>query len=90
MLLKAKRLDNLQQKVSDYKNKVVIKYLNSKGYECGESRESIVKVNRILKEKYQKVLIKTENERISKLGSYYTWEADIKVNLIDTITGKEV
>lgn len=90
MLIKAKRIDNLERKVSEYKNKVVIRYLKSKGYECNESRKSMIKVNNILKTKGQRVVIEKENERLSRLGAYYTWEAYIKVKIIDIITGKEV
>lgn len=90
MLIKAKRLDNLELKVSSYKNKAVVKHLNSKGYKCDGSRISMIKVNNLLKSKGQKVIIAKENERISRLGSYYIWEANIKVKIIDTFTGKEV
>lgn len=90
MLIKAKRIDNLEKKVSEYKNKVVVKYLKSKGYECNETRKSMIKVNNILKTKGQRVVIEKENERLSRLGAYYTWEAYIKVKIVDIITGKEV
>lgn len=90
MLIKAKRIDNLEKKVSEYKNKVVVGYLKSKGYECNESRRSMIKVNNLLKTKGQRVVIEKENERLSRLGAYYTWEAYIKVKIIDIITGKEV
>lgn len=90
MLLKAKRIDNLERKVSEYKNKLVIKYLKSKGYECNESSKSMIKINNILKAKGQRVVIEKEYEHLSRLGSYYTWESLIKVKIIDMITGKEV
>ncbi|MCI8411948.1 MAG: hypothetical protein HFJ40_05920 [Clostridia bacterium] len=90
MLIKAKRIDNLEKKVSEYKNKAVIKYLNSKGYECNESIKSMRKVNSLLKSEMKKVVIDIQNERLSRIGAYYTWEAYIKVKIIDTITGKEV
>lgn len=90
MLIKAKRMDNLERKVSEYKNKVVIRYLKSKGYECNETRKSMIKVNNLLKSKGQRVVIEKENERLSRLGAYYTWEAYIKVKIVDVITGKEV
>lgn len=90
MLIKAKRLDNLELKVSSYKNRVVVNYLNSKGYKCDGSKISMVKVNNLLKSKGQRVVITKEDERISRLGSYYTWEAKIKVKIIDTITMEEV
>lgn len=90
MLIKAKRIDNLERKVSEYKNKTVVKFLKLKGYECNESRKSMIKVNNILKTKGQRVVIEKENERLSRLGAYYTWEAYIKVKIVDVITGKEV
>ncbi len=90
MLVKAKKMDNLERKVSEYKNKVVVRYLKSRGYECSESRKSMIKVNNLLRGKGQRVVIESENERISRLGAYYTWEAYIKVKIVDIITGKEV
>ena len=90
MLIKAKRIDNLERKVSEYKNKVVVKYLNSRGYECNNSRLSMIKINNLLKTKGQRVVIESQNEKLSRLGAYYTWEAYIKVKIIDIITGKEV
>lgn len=90
MLIKAKRIDNLERKVSEYKNKIVVRYLKSRGYECNETRKSMIKTNNLLKNKGQRVVIEKENERLSRLGAYYTWEAYIKVKIIDTITGKEV
>lgn len=90
MILKAKRIDNLERKVSEYKNKVVVRYLKSRGYECNESRKSMIKVNNILKTEGQRVVIEKENEKLSRLGAYYTWEAYIKVKIVDIITGKEV
>lgn len=90
MLIKAKRIDNLEKKVSEYKNKVVVRYLKSRGYECDESRKSMIKVNNLLKNKGQRVVIEKENEKLSRLGAYYTWEAYIKVKIIDVITRKEL
>lgn len=90
MLLKAKRMDTLKIKVSDYKNKVVVEYLKSKGFECTSSRRSMIKVNNLLKAKGQKVVIECQNEILSRLGTYYTWEAYIKVKIVDIITGKEM
>lgn len=90
MLIKAKRIDNLEIKVSEYKNKIVVEYLKAKGYECSESRKSMIKVNNLLKTKGQRVVIESQNEKLSRLGAYYTWDAYIKVKIIDIITGKEV
>lgn len=90
MLIKAKRIDNLQSKVSEYKNKQVVKYLKLRGYECDTSRRSMVKVNNLLKSEMKRVVIESQNEKLSRLGAYYTWESYIKVKIIDVITGKEV
>lgn len=90
MFIKAKRMDNLEKKVSEYKNKVAVKYLNLRGYECDESTKSMAKVNSILKAKQQRVVLEIKNEIVSRLGAYYTWEASIRVKIVDTITGKEV
>lgn len=90
MLIRAKRIDNLQTKISEYQNKVVVKVLNSKGYKCDTSRISMIKVNNKLKVKGLRVVIEIKNERVSKIGSYYTWEAKIRVKIMDVITGKEV
>lgn len=90
MLIKAKRIDNLESKVSEYKNKLVVKYLRLRGYECDTSRKSMIKVNNLLKTKGQRVVIEKENEKLSRLGAYYTWEAEIKVKIVNRITGKEV
>lgn len=90
MLIKAKRIDNLERKVAEYKNKLVVKLLKSRRYECNESRKSMIKVNNLLKGKGQRVVIESQNEKISRLGAYYTWEAYIKVKIVDIITGKEV
>lgn len=89
-MLRAKRVDNLERKVIEHKNKIVVKYLNSKGYDCNTSKESMRKVNAILKSKNQKVMLQIENEKVAKIGSYYVWDAFVKVKIIDTITGKEV
>lgn len=90
MLIKAKRIDNLESKVTNYKNKQVIKYLNLKGYECDNSKASMIRVNNLLKSRMLKVVIECKNEQLSKIGSYYTWEAYIKIKIIDIITRKEV
>ena len=90
MLIKAKRIDNLERKVNKYKNKIVVSYLKSVGYECDESIKSMIKVNKLLKSKGQRAVIEKENERLSRLGAYYTYEAYMKVKIIDILTGKEV
>ena len=90
MLVKAKRLDNLEFKVSEVKNKVVVKYLNSKGYKCGSSKLDMVKINNKLKSEGRRVVIEKQNEVITRLGSYYIWEAKIKVKIIDIVTREEI
>lgn len=90
MMLKAKRIENLQSKVSEYKNRQVVKYLRLRGYECNTSKKSMIKVNNLLKSKMKRIVIESKYERLSRLGSYYTWEAEIKVKIVDRITGKEV
>lgn len=90
MLIKAKRLDNLELKVNEFKNKIVIKYLNSKGYKCGNSSLDMIKTNNLLKAKGKRVIIEKQNEVISRLGSYYVWEAKIKVKIVDIVTGEEI
>lgn len=90
MLIRAKRIDNLERKVDNYKNKIVVNYLREKGYECNTTKESMIKVNNLLKTKGQRVVISKQNERLSKVGSYYTWEAYINVKIVDFITGKEI
>lgn len=90
MLIRAKRIDNLKKKVCEYRDKLVIEHLNNKGYKCDNSRVGMIRVNNLLKSQFKKVIIERQNERLSKTGSYYTWEAYIKIRIIDTITGKEV
>ncbi len=89
MLIKAKRIDNLEKKVSEYKNRLVIEHLNEAGYKCDNTRISMIKVNNLLKSQRKRVIIEKQNEKISRLGSYYTWEAVMKIKIVDTITGKE-
>ena len=89
MLIKAKKIDNLQTKVLEYKNKQVVKYLKLRGYDCDTSKKNMIKIKSLLKTQMKKVVIEVNNERIAKVGSYYTWEANIKVKIIDVITGKQ-
>ena len=35
------------------------------------------------------LILKNQNEKVSKIGSYYVWEADVMVKIVDQITGKE-
>ena len=37
MQLRAKRVDRLEEKVKEFKNKMVVKYLNDRGYDCNTS-----------------------------------------------------
>ena len=89
MIIKAKRTDVLEKKLITFINKIVVNFLNKKGYECDTSMESMRKVNSELNAKGLTVILDRKNERISKIGSYYTWEGFIKVKIIDKITGKE-
>lgn len=88
--VKAKRIDNLETKVTERKNKIVVNYLRRKGYDCNESRNSMIKINNQLKTKGQRVILSTQNEILQKIGAYYTYEANVMVKIVDTITGKEV
>lgn len=90
MRLKAKRIDRLEDKVKDFKNKMVVKYLNDRGYDCNNSTSSMRRVNGIIKKEKRKVIIQVKNERLSRLGSYYIWDGYLIVKLVDALTGKEV
>ena len=90
MQIKAKRIDRLQDKVQELKNKTVVKYLNSKGYNCNSSTSSMRRVNGIIKKEKMRVMIQVKNERLSRLGSYYVWDGYLIVKLVDALTGKEV
>ena len=63
--------------------------LNKKGYECDNSQISQIKANRKLNSEQKKVILENQNEKVSKIGSYYVWEADVMVKIVDQITGKE-
>ena len=88
--VKAKRIENLSLKISKAKNDLVVKILNKKGYECDNSRISQMKVNRKLNTEQKKVILENQNEKVSKIGSYYVWEADVIVKIVDKVTGEEV
>ena len=88
--VKSKKIKNLNLKISKAKNDLVVKILNKKGYECNESQISQIKANRKLNEEQKKVILKNQNEKVSKIGSYYIWEADVIVKIVDKITGEEV
>ena len=88
--VKSKKIKNLSLKISKAKNDLVVKILNKKGYECNESQISQIKANRKLNEEQKKVILENQNEKVSKNGSYYVWEADVIVKIVDKITGKEV
>lgn len=90
MQIKAKRIDRLQEKVQEFKNKMVIKYLNEKGYECNTSTSSMRKVNGVIKKEKKRVTIQVKNEKLLKIGSYYIWDGYLIVKLVDALTGKEV
>ena len=90
MQIKAKRIDRLQEKVQEFKNKAVIKYLNEKGYDCNTSTSSMRRVNGVIKKEKKRVTIEVKNEKLLKIGSYYIWDGYLIVKLVDTLTGKEV
>ena len=88
--VKSKKLKNLSIKISKAKNNLVVTILNKKGYECDNSQISQIKINRKLNSEQKKVILENQNEKISKVGSYYIWEADVIVKIVDQITRKEV
>lgn len=88
--VKSKKLKNLSFKISKSKNDLVVKILNAKGYECYNSQISQIEVNRKLNSEQKKVILKNQNEKVSKVGSYYIWEADVIVKIVDKVTGKEI
>lgn len=90
MRLKAKRIDRLEDKVKDYKNRMVVKYLNDRGYECNNSTSSMRRVNGIIKKEKKKVIIQVKDGKLSHFGSYYVWDGYLIVKLVDALTGKEV
>lgn len=90
MTVKAKRIDNLQRKIGEYKNKLVVKYLNANGYECSNTLESMKKVNEKLSAENKKVILQIENEKVFRNGSYYVWDAYVKVKIINVTTGEDV
>ena len=88
--VRAKKLKDLNIKISQTKNNLVVNILNKKGYECDNSQVSQIKVNRKLNLEQKKVILENKNEKVSKIGSYYVWEADVIVKTVDKVTGKEV
>ena len=88
--VKSKKLKNLSIKISQVKNNLVVNILNKKGYECNNSQISQIKANRKLNSEQKKVILENRNEKVSKIGSYYVWEADVIVKIVDKATGKEV
>ena len=69
---------------------IMMGILNKKGYECDNSQISQIKANRKLNSEQKKVILENQNEKVSKIGSYYVWEADVIVKIVDKVTGKEV
>ena len=90
MQIKAKRIDRLQDKVQEFKNKMVVKYLNSRGYDCNTSTSSMRKINGIIKKEKKRVMIQVKDEKLLRIGSYYVWDGYLIIKLIDALTGKEV
>lgn len=90
MRIRAKRIDRLENKVKDFKNNMVVKYLNSKGYNCDNSIASMRRTNEIIKKEKKKVVIQTKDEKLLRIGSYYVWDGYLIIKLVDALTGKEV
>lgn len=90
MQIKAKRVDRLQDKVKDFKNKMVVKYLNSKGYDCNISTSSMRRVNGIIKKENKRVMLEVKDEKLLRVGSYYVWDGYLIVKLVDALTGREI
>ena len=90
MQIKAKRIDRLEDEVKDFKNKMVVKYLNNRGYECNNSTSSMRRVNGIIKKEKRKVMIQVRDEKLLQIGSYYVWDGYLIIKLVDSLTGKEV
>lgn len=90
MQIKAKRIDRLEDKVKAFKNKMVVKYLNNRGYDCNSSTSSMRRVNGIIKKEKKKVIIQVKDEKLLRVGSYYVWDGYLIVKLVDSLTGKEV
>ena len=90
MQLRAKRVDKLEEKVKEFKNKMVVKYLNDRGYTCNNSTSSMRKVNGIMKKENKRVMIQVKDEKLFRVGSYYVWDGYLIIKLIDALTGKEV
>lgn len=89
MQIRAKRIDRLEDKVKEFKNKMVVKYLNSRGYECNESTSSMRKVNGTIKKERKRVMIQVKDEKLLRIGSYYVWDGYLIIKLVDAL-GKEV
>lgn len=77
-------------KISKAKNNLAVKVLNKKGYKCDNTQISQIKINNQLNLEQRKVILENQNENLSKIGSYYIWEADVIVKIVDVVTGKEV
>lgn len=88
--VKTKKKENLLAKISKAKDNLAIKVLNKKGYKCDNTQISQIKINTQLNLEQRKVILENQNENLSKIGSYYIWEADVIVKIVDVVTGKEV
>lgn len=88
--VKSKKGKKLIQKISKEKNELVIKVLNKKGYICNNTIESQKEISKKLNLEQKKVILENQNEKVSKIGSYYVWEAYVIVKIVDKVTGKEV
>ena len=90
MQIRAKRIDRLEDKVKEFKNKMVVKYLNNRGYDCNTSTSSMRRVNGIIKKEKKKVIIQVKDEKLLRVGSYYVWDGYLIIKIVDALTGKEV
>lgn len=90
MQIKAKRIDRLEDKVKKFKNKMVVKYLNDRGYDCNSSTSSVRRANGIIKKEKKKVMIQVKDEKLLRVGSYYVWDGHLIVKIVDALTGREV
>ena len=90
MQIRSKRIDRLENKVKEFKNKMVVKYLKNRGYDCNTSTSSMRRVNGIIKKEKKRVMIQVKDEKLLRVGSYYVWDGYLIIKIVDALTGKEV
>lgn len=88
--VRAKKMRDLPSRIDKAKNDLVVKVLNARGYDCSNDRKSMVLANNKLRKDNKKVVIDKENERLSKVGSYFIWEVQATVKIVDNKTGEEI